>query len=194
MRQFRVGIGIVCLLALCKPAAAVRNHRIAPGYELSGGIGFAADLSRFAPGGFKWFNDFGVPIRGNTWFNLQLNVATGDNSGYCRREAGVLVCRTTGFGGTALELVAGAKIKWRMQRIPLMFFAKVGGAVDLIWFGDFAGAAIALRSGFGLRYFVVPSFGVGVSLLFTAGPALIRDNGVNFYGTIDMNFGIEWRF
>jgi hypothetical protein len=57
------------------------------------------------------------------------------------------------------------------------------------------GVAIAFRGGAGVRYFFVPTFGVGAELIHTIGPAILNhDVGVELYATIDFNVGVEWRF
>jgi len=192
-----VFIATFCLLLLqAGPAAAARNFPLQGDNELSGGIGFAADLSDFTPGGFRWFNEYAVLIGGITWLDFQLNLTVGDHrSDYCVMTKKGLVCNRRGFDGTGLELGVGAKFKWRLQRVPLQFHAKVGGAVDFIWFGgDFLGVGIPFRGGGGARYFVLPTLGVGAELMFAVGPSFIDDWGVEVYGTIEMNFGVEWRF
>lgn len=175
-----------------------RRHRIRGDQELSTGVGFAADMGAFTPGGFKWFNEYGHHIKGPTWFNLQVNVTLGDSGGHCyfHRYDGVWICHDDPYlDGTGLEVAAGVKLKWRAGRIPLQIHAKFGGAVDFIWFDAFYGAAVVFRPGFGLRYFFVPTFSVGAEVVGAVGPAFLGyDIGTQLYGAIDANFGIEWRF
>jgi hypothetical protein len=196
------------LMLLDGPAHA-RNFQLKGKNELCGGIGFAGDLTDWTPGGFKWFNDYSRQLSKLTWLNFQFNVVLGggggrdcwvDNKGrwHCdyRRH----------FGGYAIELAVGVKLKWRLRTVPLQFHAKFGGAFDIIVFDDYyydnvyaddsvAGLAIGFRGGFGVRYFFIPTLGVGAELIPTFGPAFLNHGlGVEPYGSIDFNTGVEWRF
>jgi hypothetical protein len=187
----------LALLATSIPAEAQirRRYQVSRGaHELSGGIGFAADLSRYAPGGFKWFNEYGQHLSGKTWLNLQLNVVLGDGDRCYWYRGDVWRCEDDGrFDGNALELVGGVKVKW--PNGPVQVHAKFGGAVNLIWFDAFYGAALGFRGGAGVRYFVIPTLSVGGELVATVGPAFMRyDLGTELYGTLDFNIGVEWRF
>lgn len=197
MRKPILAILAVTLLS-STPAVAARNHPIRGSNELSGGIGFSADFTRYTPGGFKWFNEYGLELSKLVWLNLQLNVSTGGYGGRCFYDnRGHWRCddRWAYWGGTALEFAGGVKLKWRTQRVPLQIHAKFGGALDLIWFGSFYGAAVCFRGGAGVRYFVVPTLGIGAELVTNMGPAFLGYNiGVEFYGALDANFGVEWRF
>lgn len=201
---FRMFTGLLVTLVLMASADARPRHRITKRYraraqnELSGGFGFAADLTALTPGGFKWFNDYGRHLGGPTWLNLQLNVTLGDHGGHCyfNRGDGIWICEDyRAFEGNALELGMGVKLKWRARHTPLQVHAKFGGAMNLIWFDDFYGTAVAFRSGFGLRYFFVPSFSIGAEVVTAVGPAFLRyDLGTELYAALDANFGVEWRF
>ena len=122
MQRLTVVIAAVGLLLLSSTSAEARNNRISGQHELSGGIGFAADLGDWTPGGFKWFNDYGYQLTRLTWLNFQLNVTTAGGGRDCfRRGNGDIVCDgRRHFGGTALELAGGVKLKWRLtRRAPL---------------------------------------------------------------------------
>jgi len=88
------------------------------------------------------------------------------------------------------------KLKWRVRTIPLQIHAKFGGAFDVLFlWQDYTGVAFGFRGGAGVRYFLVPTLGVGVELVPTFGPAFINHGvGAEFYATIDFNVGVEWRF
>lgn len=205
----RRALAVVAVLALLLPAGAeaARNFQLVGKNELSGGIGFVAGLTDWSPGGFKWFNDYSRELsRGGgkspgVWFNVQLNLSTGGHGywGTCYDKQGrPYACdgRYDRFGGTALELAAGVKLKWRLNRIPLQFHAKLGGVLDFLWMWDAFGIGFGFRGGFGVRYFVVPSLGVGAELLLpTVGPAFFNHSlGTHPFATIDFNLGVEWRF
>lgn len=179
-------------------ASGAKNFQLRGESELSGGIGFAGGFNEWSVSGFKWFNDYSRRLTKLTWLNFQFNIATGGSSRYdCywdgKRWKGDCDYR---FGGTAFEFAAGVKLKWRLTKIPLVFHAKIGGAFDieLLW-GDYEGFVFGFRGGFGVRYFIVPTFGVGAELVPTFGPVFITHSaGAHFYGAIDLNIGVEWRF
>lgn len=189
------------------PAGAVRNFQLKGKNELCGGIGFAANITDWAPGGFKWFNDYSRKLSRRTWLNIQFNiVAGGRGSGWCYDRHGRPYHCGYGWGGYAFEFAVGAKMKWRLQKIPLQFHAKFGGAFDILLFDDYyynapyyedyTGVAFGFRGGFGVRYFFLPEFGVGAELMIpTIGPAIINHGiGAEVYAAIDFNVGVEWRF
>jgi len=201
---------VMLLVGLSTPASAARNFPLTGKNELSGGIGFVAGITSYSPGGFKWFNDYSRELtsaRGKSpgvWFNAQLNLSTGGHSYWgpanCKWDPVAqryYDCKGhNSIGGTALELGAGVKLKWRLRQIPLQFHAKLGGVLDLLWLYEAFGVGIGFRGGFGVRYFVVPSLGVGAELMLpTVGPAFFNHNhGVNVFATVDFNMGVEWRF
>lgn len=193
--------GIVALLALVASADAearvVKRHHVRGKNELSGGIGFAADLTPLTPGGFKWFNEYGHHLGGPTWLNLQFNVTAGDGGRGCYwYRDDVWICdEGDHFDGHALELGLGVKLKWRARRSPVQVHTKIGAAVDMIWFDVYYGTAAAFRSGFGVRYFIVPSFSVGGEVMAAVGPHFSRyGDGVDLYAAVDLNLGVEARF
>lgn len=179
-------------------AAAVANFPITGNYELDTGIGFAADLTDFTPGGFKWFNDFGMRMTNDQWLNFQFNVtAGGHGDSYCWWENNhEYRCNDVHFHGTSLELGGGVKFKWRAMPIPLQIHAKAGGALDILFLPyDVNGLAVTFRGGGGVRYFFTPTFGAGAELMLSIGPSFVgNDVGVGLYSTIDFNMGIEWHF
>lgn len=196
---------LVALAWVAPRTAEAKNFELRGNNELCGGIGFAANFNEWTPGGFKWFNDYSRMLTRMTWLNFQFNLTAGDRGGQnCWRDnRGVVHCDNRyRWGGTAIEFAAGVKLKWRLKTIPLVFHAKLGGAFDILLFGydypgagDLTGVAFGFRGGFGVRYFFLPTFGVGAELVPTFGPAFIEDPvGAEFYGAIDFNVGVEWRF
>lgn len=202
-RLFWIVLSVGLLWSL--PAQAVRNFQLTGNNELCGGIGFAANITDWTPGGFKWFNDYSRKLSKLTWLNFQFNVVTGGRGDrWCRdpRTGRIYACGY-GWGGYALEFGAGVKLKWRLKKIPLQFHAKFGGILDILLFDDsylygddHVGVAFGFRGGFGVRYFFLPTFGVGAEVLLpTIGPAFINhDVGAELYASVDFNTGIEWRF
>ncbi len=166
-------------------------------------MGFAAGITDWSPGGFKWFNDYSRELSQLVWLNFQLNVTAGGGGGWgCAydRFGRPFDCHDyRHFGGNALELGAGVKLKWRVRAIPLQIHAKLGGVLDFLWLNypsdGYWGTAFGFRGGAGVRYFFVPTFGLGAELVHTIGPAIINhDVGGAVYATIDFNIGVEWRF
>lgn len=202
LSRHHVALAVLLASLACSQVADARNFQLKGKNELCGGIGFAGDFTDWTPGGFKWFNDYSRQMSNLTWLNFQFNVVLGGGNSYCWWDnRGIQHCDThRHFGGYAIEMGAGVKFKWRLKQVPLQFHAKVGGAFDLLVFeaahdNSVVGAAIAVRGGFGVRYFFVPSLGLGAELIPTFGPAFLeRPVGVEFYGAIDFNVGIEWRF
>lgn len=202
----RTGFAVLLtMLLLACPAKAARNFQLKGKNALNGGIGFAAGLTDWSPGGFKWFNDYDRELGKLVWLNVQLNVSTGGGWGGGHQECGYDArgrwrCWWVGgyshFGGTALEAAIGVKFKWRLRPVPLQFHAKIGGAIDgLFLWGDYKGAAFGPRGGFGIRYFFVPTFGLGSELVWNIGPAFINNGvGAEVWSTLDFNVGVEWRF
>jgi hypothetical protein len=195
--------GALLLIVLAGPRPALaRNFQLQGQNELCGGIGFAGDITDWTPGGFKWFNDYSRKLSERTWFNAQFNVVTGGGGRDCYRDnRGIWRCDDRyHWGGYALEFAAGVKLKWRLRNVPLQFHAKFGGAFDVIIFDvhpdyNYTGVALGFRGGFGVRYFFLPTLGVGAEIIPTFGPAFINhDVGAEFYGAIDFNTGVEWRF
>jgi len=188
-------LSLACALLWTGPAQARVVKRYSPAHpnEISGGVGFAADLSAFTPGGFKWFNEYGRHLDGPTWINLQLNVTAGEGGRCYWSQGDVWVC--DGWRGSAMELVLGVKLKWRVAGGPVQLQTKLGAASELVWFNVYHGTALALRGGFGVRYFVVPQLSVGAELASALGPLFSRyGGGAELYAAVDLNLGVEWRF
>lgn len=161
--------------------------------ELSSGIGFAAGVSDYAPGGFEWFNEYGHWLRGPVWLNVQLNLTVGDD-GYCHVHGRDYHCHGGHWDGSAMEIGVGAKFKWWVRNSPVQLHAKVGPAVEMVWYDDYYdGTALAIRGGFGVRYFILPSLAIGGEVAAAAGP-MFTDFGTEAFSTVDANFGVEFRF
>jgi hypothetical protein len=193
MRTASVLVLTTLLVASTAEARLVKRYRARQPNALTGAMGFAVDLNAFTPGGFKWFNEYDHHLGGPTWINLQLNVTAGEG-GRCHWQTGdVWVCDR--WRGSGLELGLGVKLKWRPGRSPLQLQVKLGPAAELVWFDAFHGTALALRSGLGVRYFVVPSLSVGAEVAAAVGPLFSRyDDGARLYSAVDLGFGVEWRF
>jgi hypothetical protein len=196
----------VVVLLTATGAQAARNFALKGKNELSGGFGFQAGLADWTPGGFKWFNEYNRELGRIVWLNVQLNIVFGGEYGHgghwdtccCDNRGRPYSCWSGGSGhwsGWAIESAFGVKLKWRLQKIPLQFHGKFGGLLAPLFWGGSEGIALGFRGGFGVRYFVVPSLGVGGEFMHDLGPAY-GNNGVgwHFYATFDFNVGVEWRF
>ena len=196
----------VLLMLLVAPSVEARNFQLKGNNEVSGGFGFQAGFTDYTPGGFKWFNEFSHALGRITWLNVQLNVVLGGDHGWGGAYCGIcgydahhnpIYCGCyQGFSGYAIETAIGVKLKWRLQKVPLQFHAKFGGIIAPTFFGGGTdGVALGYRGGFGIRYFVVPSLGVGAEFMHDLGPTYIN-NGVGWhvYATLDFNVGVEVRF
>jgi hypothetical protein len=196
-------IGALVVLATATGAQAARNFALKGKNELSGGFGFQAGLTDWAPGGFKWFNEYNRELGRIVWLNVQLNFVLGGDhhGGGCWEDGrGVWHCDDYHhFEGWAIEAGIGVKLKWRLQKIPLQFHAKFGGTLAPVFLGGAEGVELGYRGGFGIRYFVVPSLGVGAEFMHDLGPAYVNgcvpgNSCWHFYATFDFNVGVEWRF
>ena len=166
---------------------------------VSGGFGFQAGLSDWAPGGFKWFNDYFRRLNRLVWLNFQINATFGDlDDRHCWYDnGGNKHCDYRRWDGNQVDFVAGVRLAWLMKKIPLLIYAKLGGAVDLLLYGfDYTGIAFAFRGGVGARFFFLPNFGVGAELLSALGPSIIADGpGAQFYASLDFQvIGVEYRW
>ena len=195
-----MAISLMIFLYSAGSAAAYRVQSIPldGSHELCGGIGFAAGVTDWTPGGFKWFNEYGLRLQEMTWLNFQFNVTLGDmDHGHCwHDEKGKKHCEYDSWDGDAVEFAVGVKLKWDLPRLPMQVFSKFGGAFDILLLADdYIGAAIGFRGGVGVRYFFFPTFGVGSEILTTFAPAIIEDHDVEFYAAVDVHIiGVEWRF
>lgn len=191
--------GMLITLLFVSAFALPTNAQKARGENaLSGGFGLQSGLSTWAPGGFKWFNDYSRELSKLVWLNFQLNTVMGDIDGDCWHDAsGQLHCDYNRWDGNTVELVIGVKLQWDLDKIPLVIDAKLGGAFDLLLLGaDYVGVAMGFRGGISARYFFFHNFGVGAEIIATLGPSFISDGqGAELYAAIDWQIiGVEYRW
>jgi hypothetical protein len=166
---------------------------------LSGGIGVQAGFSEWAPGGFKWFNEYSRKLSNLVWLNLQANLSGGDmNDRHCWKDNHDNVkCDYGHWDGNTAEFALGVKLRWGLKKLPVVIDANLAGAVDLLLLGaDYIGVAPGFRGGVGGHYFLFPNFGVGAGITATFAPAIIADGpGVEFYAAMDVQIiGVEFLF
>ena len=153
----------------------------APGNnELSGHIGGAVGITDSTPGGFKFASEYGRKISQLVWFNVQLNFVVGDEHSHH-------------FGGDTIEMIAGIKLKFPTGR--LLPYAKIGGGVEIEFYGgDHGATGLVFRGGGGLKYFVIPQLAVGGEIVLTVGPNFVRHDDTHAYLALDFLGGVEFVF
>ncbi len=167
---------------------------------VDGGFGFQVGMGHWAPGGFKWFNEYNRGLTDLVWLNLGVNVTLGDmDDDRCwyddRRNR--WVCDNDGhWDGNAVQFVFGVKLRFELKKFPVVIDAILGGATDLFFFGgDYEGVAIGFKGGPGFHYFFFDNLGVGAKFTFMLGPAFTKQEGAEFYGAFDFQLiGVEFRF
>ena len=194
----RLFVLLVVLSGIGLAPSTADAARIPGKNELAGGFGFQVGFSNWAPGGFKWFNDYSRRITDLVWFNVQFNIALGDtHDDRCWYDGHRWRCYDRHWDGNALELAFGPKLRFELSKIPLVIDAKLGGAFETILFGgEYAGVGFGFRGGAGFHYYFFENFGVGSELMFTFGAAVITDDvGAKFYSTFDMQIiGVHFRW
>jgi hypothetical protein len=165
--------------------------------ELSPAMGFQAGLGGTTPGGFKLFFDYSHRLTNLVWLNFKVNptFGVGTASRICYDQFGnAYDCGSGPFEGNgyAIDLLAGVKLKW-MTRVHVMPYANIDAGVIPIFArpaGD-NGAAVAVHTGGGVKYFVTPRIGVGGELDFTLGPGFYS-NHTEFYRAFNFAIGAEF--
>ena len=166
---------------------------------LNGGFGFQVGMTRWTPGGFKWFNSYNRRFSETVWLNVQLNTTLGgharDDRCWYDRRRDRWYCDDGHWDGNSLELAVGVKLRFPLKKIPAVIDARLGGASDLLFFGGFEGGTIAFRGGPGFYWFFFDNLGVGAAFTFTLGPAFTDRDGVELYAAFDFQIiGVEFRF
>ncbi len=164
--------------------------------ELSGQMGFQASLGGTTPGGFKLFFDYSHRLNDLVWLNFKFNptFGFGEARTICYDQFGNPYDCGTGFDGNgyALDILAGVKLKW-MTRIHLMPYANIDAGVIPVFArpaGD-NGAAVALHTGGGVKYFITPRIGLGGEIDFTLGPGFYSGH-TEFYRAFNLAIGAEF--
>jgi hypothetical protein len=187
-------------LLLPPTEARAASYRLKGKNAVAGGFGFQVGLFDWAPGGFKWTNEYLRNLSRHVWLNVQFNATFGDmDDRHCWYDDYQHRWRCTDgrWDGNAIELAVGPNIRFEAKNIPLVIDAKLGGAFEVLFFGnDYAGVAFGFRGGVGVHYFLFENLGVGPEIQITMGPAFLdSDLGVEPYGTFDAQIiGVEYRF
>jgi hypothetical protein len=166
---------------------------------VNGGFGFQVGMSRWTPGGFKWFNSYNRRFTDLVWLNVQLNTTIGggarDDRCWYDRRRDRWHCDEGHWRGSSLEFAVGVKLRFELQKIPAIIDARLCAASELLFFGEFSGATVAFRGGPGFHWFFFDNLGAGVEFNFTLGPAFTDYEGTVFYGAFDFQIiGVEFRF
>jgi hypothetical protein len=172
--------------------------------EISVHTGFQAGFGgHYTDGtsGFKLEGDYAYRFHPLLWFDVSVgnNFGFGNGDGPCAH-----VLNTTCYrGGWALELLAGLKLKWALQRVPIVIEAPVQVGVEVLYnrdCGDNGAGVPVLRTGGGAMYFLTKKIGVGLKIDFAGGPAFhgsgtacgIQHSYTDFYGYFDFMLGAEF--
>jgi hypothetical protein len=191
-------IALSTLVWLTAPADALAQNPTGEN-AINGGFGFQVGMTRWAPGGFKWFNEYNRGFTDMVWLNVGFNVTLGDmDDDRCwydnRRDR--WYCDEGHWDGNSLQFIFGVKLRFELSKVPIVVDAILNGALDVLFFGgDYAGVAIGFRGGPGIHYFFFDNLGVGMKFTFMLGPAFTKQDGAEFYGSFDFQvLGIEFRF
>lgn len=183
--------------AFAQTAAVSRQYNGMPGKdEISTQLGFQASLGGTTPGGFKLFVDYSHRLNNLVWLNFKFNptFGFGGYAGTCYDRFGNPYDCSAGFPGDgyAIDIMAGVKLKW-MTRIHLMPYANIDAGVIPIFArpNNDDGAALALHTGGGLRYFITPRIGLGAEIDFTLGPGFYSGH-TEFYRAFNFAMGAEF--
>ena len=139
--------------------------------ELAAHVGFQAGLNNYlgggSPSGFKLVLDYSFRFHELVWLNFGLNLVAG--GGGCDAFGN---CGFAGNGNT-VEPEVGVKLKWKIQSLPLVPYAKA----DIAFIGIYDrycsdnGFAFGARVAGGVNYFLLKWLGLGIETGFTFGPA-----------------------
>jgi hypothetical protein len=202
----------VLLLLTASPALAQqvqvsKRATFAGKNELGAQLGFQGSMGATTPAGVKLFIDYARQLGDYVWLNFQVNpiFAVGSTRAVCYDRFGNPFDCNSGSGlegdGHAIDLLAGIKLKFPIQRVALVPYANIQAGVVPIFDRprNDNGAAVVLHTGGGLRYFVTPHVGLGGEFNFTLGPGFYSETCNNcqnshteFYRAIDFGIGAEF--
>jgi hypothetical protein len=192
------------VLAQSQPSATISRSASFPGSnELSAHVGFQGSLGGTTPGGVKLFFEYSRRLTDIVWFNAELNptFATGGTSTVCVDRFGRSYDCGIGFSanGDAIDALAGIKLKFPLARIALLPYVNLVGGIVGIFDRPDNGAALVVRAGGGLKYFITPRVGLGGEIDFALGGAFYSDSCGNcadhhneFYRAVDFAVGAEF--
>ena len=189
-------VSIVMLLYSSPVASAAKTVDPEGENAVNGGFGLQLGLSNWAPGGFKWFNEYNRGLSDHVWLNVQVNVSLGDRDRNCWYDsAGNLHCSGDNWSGNSLEFAVGPKLRFPVSKFPIIVDAKLDGFLDLLFFGsDYSGVSTGFRGGAGVHFFLFDNLAIGSEIMCNLGPYVI-DGYAGFYATLDFQIlGVEFRF
>ena len=189
-------VSIVVMLYTSPAISAVKGGDPIGENAVNGGFGFQLGLSDWAPGGFKWFNEYNRGLSEHVWLNAQINLSLGNRDRNCWYDSGGnLHCTGDNWSGNSLEFALGPKLRFPVSKYPIIVDAKLGGFLDLLFFNsDYSGVSTGFRGGVGVHFFIFENLGIGAELMCNMGPYII-DGYAGFYATLDFQvLGVEFRF
>lgn len=172
-------------------------------HEISTHLGFQAGFGAKygSTSGFKLDADYAYKFHPYIWFNADIaNVfGFGAVDGPCANALNVSCYR----GGWALELMAGVKLKFGLQKIPLVIEAPALIGVEVLYNRDCNdnGAGVpVVKTGGGVMYFLTRKIGVGAKFDVAFGPSFHGAGSVacqntsytDFFGYFDFLVGAEF--
>jgi hypothetical protein len=161
---------VVALVSMTSLAhAQARRGAVGGEDEIDAMIGGRVGVQN-SPGGGLVGTEYAHRLSQMTWFDLQLDMSFGGTSNCFVNQRGFVDCGA--YGGSSLDIIAGVKWKFQTRNERLVPYAKVGGGLAfLFWPGpDNDGFAPVVRGGGGVKYFVLPSLGLGGEMSATFGP------------------------
>jgi hypothetical protein len=200
-RYFIAAVIAVCCTAATQSQAARRNTVSPEGKNsVNGGFGLQVGFTDWAPGGFKWFNEYNRKLSERVWLNAQFNLSIGNSRRHCWYDnQGNYVC-DAGYtdyrwGGNSMEFAVGPKLRFPLDRIPLVIDAKLDGFLDVLFFHDgYTGVATGFRGGVGVHYFIFDNLGIGAEIMCDLGPSFMQGYA-SFFAILDFQIlGVEFRF
>jgi hypothetical protein len=201
-------VAFAVLLLVSSTAAAQRGSLPFSGNNGVGvGLGYQYGFGgQFAnPSGFKLFFDYDHRITDIVWLDFQLNPVFGYAAafeGVCYDPKGhAFACNSNlYYGGWAVEFAGGIKLRFPTP-IPLVVDVPITASVMAMFnrqCGD-DGAAVMLRAGGEVRYFVTKWLGVGGGVHLAFGPGFhgagpCSPGYTDFVGLFDFQAGVEFIF
>ena len=166
-------------------------------------LGFSAGVLGGTPGGFKFQGGFGYKLSDLLWIDAGVNFVFGGSGNVCFNHGGYYDCGLFG-DGIAIEPYAGIKLKFKINQVPIVPYAKADAVFMGIvnrFCGD-NGFGVGGRVAGGAHYFLTKNIGLGIEISTLLGPAFYNGYGGCFapgshaevYWSIDFGIVAEFAF